>query len=237
MPKTAVTSLTVPQFTKEITISEDWIARRDQLIEGAKGVVVGDSVQYQAACDDLNAITKHSNALEKIRKDIGKPFADMAKKIKGLADSAREPLEEAKTTLKATINVFAEAERLRELKERKDAEIKAQQEAAALVAKQQQEENLFGGVVEEEVPQVQTAPVAFAAHSSSAGSVRVVQVKSIDEDKIPRAFMSADPRKVNQYLREHRDEIRKAIDEDSAQGTEFIEGVVFEVKTDTRSRG
>ena len=236
MPK-EITSLTVPQFTKEITISQDWITRRDQLIEKATGVVVQDNVQFQAACDDLNAITSHSNALEKIRLSIGKPFADMAKKIKALADQARAPLETCKGDLKASINVWAEKERKREMEERKKAEEEAQIESERLLALQEKEADIFGEETVAEVPQVQAAPVAVAQRSSSAQVIQVVKVKSIDEDKIPRAFCSADPRKVNNYLREHREEIRKALEEDPEKGTEFIEGVVFVIETDTRSRG
>ena len=237
MTDTPTTALTIPEMNREITLSPRWVERRDEIIEQATGFVVQDEGQFNAGSALLNTLTKHSNALEKMRKNFAAPFNAAAKQIKTLADRARDPLEAAKATLKKSLSAYAEEQRRLEAEERRKAEEAAREEAERLVAEQEQEKALFGEASEPEPPAVEMAPVVHRASNSSVRVVTRVVVDSIDEDKIPRAFMTADPRKVNQYIREHGDEIRTKLEADPDAGGTVIEGVVFKLETDTRSRG
>jgi predicted transcriptional regulator len=84
----------VPQLPQLIEIQSNWIDIRENILFRAEALkAVSSQAEYNDAEIILKAITKHSNDLEKHRKELAKPFQAVDKKIKALADEAREKLE------------------------------------------------------------------------------------------------------------------------------------------------
>jgi len=228
-------ALTLPEMERQIVISGKWLERRDSLcVNAAAALVVGNDAQFNAATEMLSQVTKHSNAAEAERKRLSKPFSDAARRIKALVDKARKPLEDYKLKIKAATNQYAKEQRERERREREEAERKAREEAEKRVAEQQVEEELFGDAKDPEPVQVETEAVAHRAVSSTARVVEFVKVGEIDIERIPRAFMVPDMRKIGEYVRAHGDEIKARLRENP--DVEVIEGVKLVIETDTRSR-
>jgi len=227
----------LPKMKTEVSISHDWLERRDDLISQTKGIKVETEKEFYAAADIQKAITKHSNGLEAIRKELVKPFNQASKKIKAMSDEARDSLEVAKKTVAGKIEAYAAVQRKKEREERIAAEEEARQEAERQAALQDvaadlgMEEN---GEQEEIV--VETAVVERRAVATSVKIVQKVIVKSVDEDKIPRAFLMVDDRLVNAYIRENKDSLKEQLEKLDEGGTiEPIAGMVLELGTSSSS--
>ena len=81
----------LPAVVSQVSISGAWIAERDELISSSETIkAIDDQDVFQQAGDVLKKITKTSNKLETMRKDIAEPFRNAAELIKKAADKARD---------------------------------------------------------------------------------------------------------------------------------------------------
>jgi len=227
----------LPKMPGQLEVSAEWLERREELLAEVKGIVVEDEKQFYVATDLQAALTKHSNTLEKVRKELAKPFQEAARKIKQLVDKEREPLEAAKTELKKKNAEYAEEQRKIEQKEREEAEAKAREEAEKKLAEQEMESVLFGGDGEEapepEPIEVETEHVQRRAVSRSARVIKNVEIVSVDEARLPRAFFSFDEGKLKRFIRDSKDDLISQLEEDPYG--EYIEGVKLKITTDVRA--
>jgi hypothetical protein len=220
----------LPQIPQKLGINAEWLQLRDTLLSEAKGLVVADETGFRAGSEILQRITKLSNQLENFRKEYTEPFLTAQRSIKTMADKAREPLETVKATLKLQLGTYAEEQRKIEAEERRKAEQAAMEAAAAAAQENQEAADLLGEAAPQEEIIVQAAPVARRAVSDSARVTTRVVWELVDLDKIPRAFLMLDERKVNEFKRLHEELVRKAVEDGNPDAP--IPGIVFAVKTD-----
>jgi len=210
----------LPPMTTEICIGSEWMGTRDELIRECEGFLVTDQTSFFAASDLLKKITKHSKGLETKRKEFAKPFQQAAKIIKEQSDQARDDLEKVKTELSNKIAKYADEQRRIEAEERRKAEAAAREEAERQAALQMAADEL--GMSEEEEPEeikVEAAPVARRAVSMNTRISKVIKpVTAPDKDKIPRAFLMVDDRLVNAYIKEHKAELMRQLEELPPEG-------------------
>ena len=220
----------LPKFAEQVSISAEWITQRDILVKNANEIVaVKSQTDLDFASEILRGITKASNTLEKMRKDLTDPFMDAQKTIKRKSDEARDILEVKKTELQRKIAGYVEAERKRIEAEKKTAEEKQQAEIAAQLA--EDEELKAAGLVEEEKPFVpEVTPIVQVEHSPKSYAIRlqnVIEFEVTDESLIPAAFKTFDSKKVTAWLKENKDRIMPVIKEKSDAGKDYIPGIIF----------
>jgi uncharacterized membrane-anchored protein YhcB (DUF1043 family) len=123
--------LKLPDVAPEVSISGVWIAERDELIKSSSTIAtVTEKTDFEKAGDYLKKITKTSNKLETMRKEISEPFRNAAEMIKKAADKARESLETEKARLQRLMNAYA-AEQARKAEEEREAKRRAEVVARA----------------------------------------------------------------------------------------------------------
>lgn len=233
----------LPVLESSIEIAPDWIAARDQLVtDSAKIKSVADDASFNAAGELLKKITKTSNAMEAFRKKYAEPYAEAVKTIKGAADTAREPLEREKARIQTALNRYAAEQQRRAEEARKRLEEEHQRAIEKQLAEQdraRKEAEAIGldepAPVEPEAP-VQTLPEVSAPKSDAVRVQSDVAWECMDEEKVDRAFLSLDSRKVNEYVRANKDRIMEAIKSDSTQADRLLFGIKFEIKTKVISR-
>ena len=183
----------VPQLPQLIEIQSNWIDVRDNILFRAEALkTVSSQAEYNDAEIILKAITKHSNDLEKHRKELAKPFQAVDKKIKALADEAREKLEEEKENLKKKMAAYMDAEREKQQKE-------LEEKAAAMV--QEQESNPFAAFVQPQEIKLENKSVIKLMSSVTA----VWKFEITDAVQVPREFCSPDERKIREYVQREKE--------------------------------
>jgi len=222
----------LPKFAEQVSISAEWITQRDILVKNANEIVaVKNQTDLDFASEILRGITKASNTLEKMRKDLTDPFMDAQKTIKRKSDEARDILEVKKSELQRKIAGYVEAERKRIDAEKKAAEEKQQAEIAAQLA--EQEELKEAGLIAEEKPFVpEVTPIIEVAQAPKSYAIRlqdVIEWKAIDDNIIPGAFKTLDDRKVNAWIKENKERLLKGIKENVEAGKIFIPGIEITV--------
>ena len=227
----------IPKIGTDIMIPGEWVQKRDELIREAQGITVENGTQFEAASELLRMITKVSNALEKQRKDFVKPFNAASKGIKKAADEARQPLEVVKSEVNKKVSAYAAEQRRIEAEERKKAEQKAQEEAARKAAEQEVAASL--GLDDEEPEEiiVENEAVAKRARSSSVAIVTSVVIAGMNDNKLPRPFLTPSMPAINAYIREHKQSLQEKLKElDEGETIEAIPGVMVRLETKARSR-
>lgn len=228
----------LPKFNDQVSITGEWIEKRDEIISRVNLLVKIDSeVSFKEAGEILSEITKHSNTLEKMRQALTAPFLDAQKTIKKKSDDARYVLESEKPKLQLKISQYLEAERKRVEKEKRDAEEKQRQEILAQQAEQDALKEI--GLVEKEaefVPEVKAAPPIVQAPVSHSIRVQTVVAWEItDEALIPAAFKTFDERKLNAWIRDNKDMVIKQLKDNPDAGIGFLTGI--KLKTETKPIG
>ncbi len=225
----------LPSFQSEISISSEWVSMRNETVACAQALAtVGTPVEFQEAGALLQRITRVSNTLEEMRKDLGKPFRNADKLIKTASDKAREPLETEKTRIKALIETYAAAERRRVAVESQQRDIEQQRQIEAQLSQQQAGEE--AGLEPPVVIECPT-PVMPASPMARSDAVRIgeaVEFDLVNEDALPRAFLIFDPRKAQQYCRENKDEIKARIG--NGEEEVIVPGLRFRVRTTVAGR-
>ena len=240
MTKAIATKL--PVVTSEITISDKWLEARDALlVKTAEVTKVAGQEDFEKSTELQNQVTKTSNKLENIRKDIAKPFADAQKIIKKVADDAREPLEKEKKRLKDLNGEYADKQRLEAVAERRRIEQEEREAAERQLAEQRKEQEARDALGMDAAPEKPIEPVipnpeptVMAAKSDYAAVPVVLEWDLLDESKVPSAFLSFDARKVNEYKREWNIDLRKKLEDDPASGNTIIPGILFRLRSDVR---
>ena len=183
----------VPQLPQMIEIESNWIDVRENILTRAVAITeVRSQSEYNDAEIILKAITKHSNDLEKHRKELAKPFQTVDKKIKALADEAREKLEEEKENLKKKMAAYVDVEREKQQKE-------LEEKAAAMV--QEQESNPFAAFVQPQEIKLENKSVIKLMSSVTA----VWKFEITDAVQVPREFCSPDERKIREYVQREKE--------------------------------
>jgi hypothetical protein len=211
-----------------VTIEAAWVAKRDEIVaECAMIKSVESDVAYDAAARLLNEAKSMSGDLEKMRKRFTDPFLQAQRAIKGAADEARKPLEDAAEAMKKPMTdwVLEKQRRVREEQARIEAEQRRKAEEAAAQAAAEAE--LFGEDDEPEdiVIEAAPAPVETVARSSAARVTEVVGFTVTDPDRVPRAFMVVDESKLRAYRDLNKDRIKATIKDgktfDAVAGVEW----------------
>ena len=116
-----------------ITVDEDWKKTTYGLLQNANDIKeITSNYDFEQANMQLSLITKHSSNLEKNRKTVTSPINSFKNAVKRVADEARQPLENAKNSLKKMIDVY-EAELQRKADEERK---KKEQEERERIAKE-----------------------------------------------------------------------------------------------------
>jgi len=235
------TSLTIGGMVTSIDVPERWLEKRNTMLALATATTdVDNQIQFDDGSELLNSITKHSNALEKQRKEFSAPFSTAAKNIKKMCDDERAELETEKGRIKLMLAKYAAAQAKKQLEERRRIEAAERAEASRKFAEQQKaqaEADLLGLDSEPEKIEVkrERMPYVEQAHSQSSRISKRLVWQVEDEDKIPVAFKTLDSRKVNEFTKNAKEEMTKLI-EAGKDGNTFIAGIVFEIKTDVIGR-
>lgn len=225
----------IPDMKTELQLSPAWMQTRDELISEVEGITVEDELQFDTGSSLLNRITKHDRGLEKIRKEYAKPFQDAAKAIKAAADGASDELRKKKKELQAKLETYAAAARKAEAEARREAEKVEQEKVEAALARHQ--ELVDVGLADEddvvEAPPTEMVVPEAQARNSSVRSIEDVKFEVTDEEKIPRAFLSVDEKKIREYIRTRKEEIKTRLEED--ENCAVISGVRMFIKLRTQS--
>lgn len=184
------------------------------------------SVKDAAAADNALASAKHvkswAKKVEDRRKELVGPLNDQVKRINAYVKEILEPLEKAEAHLKAGLRSWeqhlekvrqeemrkAEAERKR-LEAEAQAKMKAQQEEAAMEALFKTPNDLKRDEIVQEVEQTRVQHEIATTHKSNVKAIDSMKVSGAqkfwtfaieDESKIPREFLSVDPKKIRQAV-------------------------------------
>lgn len=226
----------LPALQREVEISKDWLLERNALVAKSQEIkTITANGQFEAASFVLSQITKVSNSLETMRKQLAKPFQDAAACVKDASDKARDPLEQEKTRLKALLGTYAEEQRKAQEAERRRIEEEQRRQIEQQAAERAAQEDL--GIAQDEVftPAVTApAPVVQMPKSSAVRTVERVAWTVVNEDAVPRGYMIVDPRKVNDHVREHGDFIKAQV-KDGA-GETLVPGIKFTIETTVAAR-
>lgn len=238
---TTALTIKLPDVTSEITLSATWLEQRDLLVTEASQIKgIENQATYDAAADLLRKVTKSSNELEKIRKDLDKPFRDAAALIKETADKARQPLETVKADLQRVMADYAREQQRRADEERRKLEAAQRQAAEEAAARQQ--ELIDAGIVEDDaplnVPDVKPAtPIVEAPKASGISMVERVVYTITDDDKVASMFRTTDERKINAWRDLNADRIKQAIKNNDCNPVEFSPGIMFRLEMKPKTTG
>lgn len=224
----------LPGVSSEVSLASEWLHDRDLLIQAAGDVQAVDGKEsFEIAAEVMRRITKHSNALEAHRKELGKPFREADSIIKKTADKAREALETEKNRLQRLCSVYAQEQaRLQDEEQRR---IEAQRRADVEKQLAANQAAIKAGLLDEEDVQIheQPAPGPVVVQAKAAGVAvksRVVWIIT-DESQIPEMFKTFDQVKLNGWLKMNEDRVRPAIEDDPEAGAKFVPGIKFAMET------
>ena len=223
----------LPETSAEISISEEWIEKRDELLAESQTIeAVKDSDSYETAGEILKRITKTSNSFEKLRKDFDKPFRQASKLIKQAADQAKEPLEEEKKRIQSVLSEYAEAERRRREAEEQRIEEERQRRLQEQAEQAEAEEELFGESTTEIVEPEPELPETQKPKSDATRTVERLEFEVSDPEAVPGAFKTVDERKIRAWLAENKQRVTPEV----KAGEQPIPGVRCEIKTQIIAR-
>ena len=228
----------LPEVTTHVSIGSAWVQARNELIQRAEQIgSITTADQMQEASDCLGQITKTSNLLEKMRKEIAAPFRTADSLIKQAADKARESLELAKSNLSSKMSVYAVAQRKAQEAEQKRIEDEQRKQIEEQLAKQQQA--VAAGLADESEPFVpEVAPtVPETIQQKIQGSVVIERIEAqiTDSSLVPSELKTVDMAKINSWKRINEERIKKVIRESPAEV--LVPGVKFIIVTDVKSTG
>lgn len=231
MSKEVQLAVKVPQLPSTIEIDPKWTNERDALVaKSAELTSIDGQQELDLAGSILYNITKASAAMETMRKQLAKPFRETDKKIKAIADKAREPLETEKVRLKALMADYAQNE-LEKVREQQ----RLVEEARRAEAERQVADAVELGLDPTEIQDVPVyvAPETKPAAASASFSEKITW--SIDdEDAVARFLCSPDSKKINEYVRDNKDNLRACITDNNGNLSKF--GVNFRIETTVKAR-
>ncbi|OGV51293.1 MAG: hypothetical protein A2X49_03775 [Lentisphaerae bacterium GWF2_52_8] len=227
----------LPATKPEALIGKDWFETRDQLIGDAKKHhEIRNRNEFETAAGILQRMTKLSLRLEKLRKEVSRPFQEATKLIKRAADNAAAPLEEAREGLREILNSFAGAQKLREREE----EEKFRRNCEKLLCEHSRLQSLavseLGAELELFSPELPSAPCPGIPMADSVAVKEVLGFELINESLLPREFFSVDERKIRAWISQRRDELRDQLEKDPSFASKAIPGLLLKLETEVVSR-
>jgi hypothetical protein len=230
----------LPAVKAQVSITADWFATRDALLEEVGKVqAVKTAADFEAAGVLLKRVTGNSNGLETMRTEITAPFLAAQKTIKAASDKAREPLEVAKANLKKMMEAYAaEQQRLAAIEQKRleaEAQALAEKEAAERAAAEEE----FGPTEQEtfQAPVVVAAPQVRVAHGSTVTVKSKLVFEVFEPSQVPRRFMIVDQHAIRAYMAENEERIRAMLEEKGEDGgMAFVSGVRFSTETKVSAR-
>lgn len=230
----------LPEFPAEVTISKDWFALRDSLMEESDSFrdPVGPENDFHEAAELLHRITKAAKSLEELRKKNSKPLRDALDTLKKAASSALGPLDERKDSLKKKLCDCVLREMHSEAAEKKLGEknrilTEEKRDILELLA-----EDLFGPsdtVIFN--PSLPEEDGSSRLKSPFVSIRKKIDFEISDEDTLPRAFMSPDPGKIRDWIKKRSERLREFLEkrEDFA-ARDIIPGTLIKLSPDVVSR-
>jgi len=228
----------LPALAGEVEIAADWRARRDEIVSAAAAIQKVESQREFELAEDMAAqATKHSNALEKVRKSLSDPFRRAAEKIKAASDQERAPLETTKSALRRMTEPYAQEQRRRAAEEARRIEAEKQAEIEKQLAAREVEEELGLADAQEVFEPVEPDIPAtiMPAVADTTASVDRIEWDLVNLDAVPRMFLMLDPRKVNDWRTRYKEDITAKLEGDPA--AEILPGIRFRLELRLRSRG
>lgn len=238
-------SVNIGDMDTSVSIPETWLATRSQILDLAKPIeAVKDQDEFEKAAAVVAKTTTISNQLEKQRLEFAKPFNHAAREIKKLCDEWRADLETEKKRIKKLCDKYAakQAKKQREA-QRRAAEEERRRAEEAFAAQQAEQAALDDlGIDEQPAPEpIEVAPVPApyveAAHSTAVRMPVNIKYEIVDLDKIPRAFMSIDTRKVNEYIRDNKATLKANLEDELGVKKEVVPGMMCWAEINVTGRG
>ena len=181
------TKLEVANLPSEITINKDWIELRKRSIDHAEKIQkIDNQLDFEDAEMAMKRCSTTSSSLEKVRKDLVKPFNAMSKSIKKMTDNARKELEGEKTRIKGLIGSY--------MNKVQEEQQKALEEHAEEVMS-----NPFAEFEEEETIEAPSVTKTLIKTRSN-WTYKVTDIK-----KVPREFLTIDTKALNTYIKANKE--------------------------------
>lgn len=231
LKKTKVT-IRFPKLANEVTISEEFLERRDSVVKRATDLGgIRNDAEYAVAAQLLREATKMNTAFEQKRKDFSKPFQDMSKMIKQVVDETRQPLEEVKASIKEWIVAYT-TKRDEEIRKEREAEEEKQRQEI-LEQEREHEKLVESGLVDEKEDFQPEVPTPAAVIEPSAKPLGLKEWHKLlwdvaDEAKVPVGYKSVDSKKINAWIKDNKDIILKAVF--AGHGNRIVPGIIFKAE-------
>ena len=213
---------------KSIDFAGEWVQQRDELLSYSSNIKAVNAENNAEAGRLLKEIGKHSNLLEKARKDYVKPINDQIKKIKTLTDAQRAGLEAEKERLKKTIGAFeiAEQQRLQRIKQekameaaRKEAERQAELERLRKEKEAEHQDDFFydpstdAELAQKEAEaeaqrKLEQQEISMQKQKAEGSTVKIRENWTFeieDVSSIPNVFMMPDMQKIGAFVRQNKE--------------------------------
>lgn len=188
------------------------------IITKANAVKITNDEELNFAAEFLGDLKGEIKSVEETRKTFVKPFQNATKRLNDAFKIRLEPLQKVEIQLKGKVKAYTDEqarkadEKARLAKEEqaqreKDAaeKIKAAEKAGDEEAlKEAQEEKAS---IENEVVAVEATKTSVRTESGLVSQRKVWKFEVVDEEKIPREFLTIDEKKINQAIRDGAREI------------------------------
>lgn len=206
-----------------LAVFDKLVADIKQHVEPCMAIVITDDETQKAAYEAAKTIKLYDKMIEERRVELTKPLLDQKKKIDEYAKKISSPLGAAEAHIKGQLRAWeiqlekkrqeemkkAEEERQRQIAEAQ-AKLKAEQEQAEMAAMfmdepEAKEVQAMAQVqaerVVEEIQQNHVATVTSIANNKVKGVSRPWVFDIEDESKIPREYLSIDPKKIREAIK------------------------------------
>ncbi|MDH3279512.1 MAG: hypothetical protein OEQ39_02860 [Gammaproteobacteria bacterium] len=226
----------IPHNPADVAIDPVWLAARDDLLRSSYALTkVSNDDGYTAAGGLLQQLTRTENGMEKMRKDLTRPFMDAQRLIKRVADGANAPVLEEKARIKILAETY-----FREQERKRRAEEAAAMEAAKREAERQLAEHeaavALGFEDADTEPEIALpeppAPTIEKPVSYDMRVRRDIVFTIIDPDKVERYLCSPDNRKIREHIKHNKDGLMPKL----AEGPYTIPGIEMQLETKVQSR-
>lgn len=224
--------LTITNATPNLA-RQDWITRRDNVVEAAKGYTsINDDNTADAIGEVIQRLQKLTKQLDDNRKELTRPLDAAKKQLTSQQKELQAPIDAEYTRLRAMLGDYA----TRKAQEREEAERaarqaeaearmlaeeearKAAEEAAKEAEKQAKIAEVFGVAANQPQPQaeqlpppppvVTAVPVPIVPEKTIVAGMKqvvVITYEITDPAKLDRKFLSPDERKIRAFA----DDIKK----------------------------
>lgn len=221
--------LTITNATPNLA-KQDWLARRDTVIETARGyAAINDEAVADAVGAVIQSLQKLTKQLDDNRKELTRPLDAAKKQLTSQQKELQAPIDAEYIRLRAMLGEFA----TRKTQEREEAEMaarqaeaearmlaeeearKAAEEAAKEAEKQAKIAEVFGVAANQPQPQAEQLPpppvviptpiVPEKTIVTGMKQVVVITYEITDPLKLDRKFLSPDERKIRAFA----DDIKK----------------------------